>query len=132
MEEGGAMMDDRDRRTIETVRRAYQAEREAMAPDIVWHVPGHNPVSGVYRGAREYFELMPSRMAPLTRWEFVLGDIMVNGDHVVATFSLTGERKGVSVDLRGCHIFRLDEQGQIAEGWGFTNDQEALDAFFSA
>lgn len=125
-------MDERDRRHIESVRRFYQAEREVAASDIVWHVPGHNPVSGLYRGIREYFDVMPSRMAPLTRWDFELNDIMVNGDLVVATVSLAGERKGFRVDLRGCHIFRLNEQGQIAEGWGFVNDQDALDRFFSA
>jgi hypothetical protein len=29
-------------------------------------------------------------------------------------------------------MVRLDEQGRIAEGWGFTGDQDALDRFFSA
>jgi ketosteroid isomerase-like protein len=123
---------ERDLRNIAAVRRFYAAEREAAAPDIVWHVPGHNPVSGVYRGEHEYFELLPSRMAPLTAWNIDLGEVMVNGDYVVATFSLKGERKGKRVELEGCHVFRLNEQGQIAEGWGFTNDQDALDAFFSA
>ena len=125
-------MDDRDRRNIQAVRRFYEAEREYPAPDIVWHVQGHNPVSGLYTGPKEYFELMPSRMAPLARLEFQLGDVMPNGDYVVATFTLDGERKGRRVALRGAHVFRLNERGQIAEGWGFTNEQDALDEFFSA
>jgi hypothetical protein len=44
-------MTDDDRRNIATVRRMYegdQAEREMIAKNIVWHVPGHNPVSGEY------------------------------------------------------------------------------------
>jgi ketosteroid isomerase-like protein len=124
-------MDARDLRNIEAVRRFYSAERECAAPDIVWHVPGHNPVSGEYRGWEEYFERMPARMAPLDAWEFELGDIMANGDYVAATFSLRGERKGRRVSLRGCHLFRLNAQGQVAEGWGFTSDQDALDDFFA-
>jgi ketosteroid isomerase-like protein len=125
-------MDERDERRIEIVRRFYQAEEECIAPDIVWHVPGHNPVSGPYHGRQEYLEVMPARMAPLTRWAFTLQDVMVNGDHVVATVTLAGERKGRQVDLRGAHVVRLDEQGRVAEGWGFVSDQDALDAFFSS
>lgn len=122
----------RDQLSIAAVRRFYQAERETAAPDIVWHVPGHNPVSGEYRGAQEYFEVMPSRMDPLSRWDFTLRDVMVNGNLVVATFHLEGERKGITISMDGCHVFRLNERGQVAEGWGFAADQDALDAFFSS
>jgi ketosteroid isomerase-like protein len=125
-------MTEHDRRNIDAVRGFYQSERAYAAPDIVWHVPGHNPVSGEYRGADAYFEVMPERMAPLTTWDLALGDFMVNGDRVTVTFTLTGERKGVRVELRGAHHFRLNDAGQVAEGWGFTNDQDALDTFFSA
>jgi hypothetical protein len=71
-------------------------------------------------------------MAPLTRWDIELEDVMVNGNYVVTFFKLQGERKGKKVGLRGAHMMRLNDSGQIVEGWGFTNDQEALDAFFSA
>jgi ketosteroid isomerase-like protein len=109
-----------------------ETERANIAEDIVWHVPGHNPVSGDYQGFEEYTQLMPSRMAPLTQWSFEVQDIMVNGNYVVATVSLRGERKGKKVDLRGAHIMRMNEQGQVLEGWGFTSDQDALDEFFLA
>jgi len=74
---------------------------------------------------------MPSRRAPLARWDFALQDVMVNGPFVVTTWQLHGERKGHSVYLRGAHLIRLNEQGQAVEGWGFTDDQDALDAFFT-
>ena len=47
-------------------------------------------------------------------------------------FHLVGSRRGRSVDMNGYHVVRLDESGRIVEGWGFTVDQDALDAFFSA
>ncbi|MCA9867025.1 MAG: nuclear transport factor 2 family protein [Anaerolineae bacterium] len=128
-------MTEQDERNIRVVRLMYsgdEAERAQIAPNIVWHVPGHNPVSGEYRGFDEYTHLLPARMAPLSRWDFELEDVMVNGDHVVATFSVKGERKGKQVALRGAHIMRLNAAGQIVEGWGFTKDQDALDDFFSA
>ena len=128
-------MTEQDKRNIEIVKKMYagdEAERASIAQNIVWHVPGHNPVSGDYHGFAEYTELMSSRMAPLTSWDFEVHDVMVNGNYVVATVSLRGERKGKNVALRGAHIMRVNEQGQVVEGWGFTSDQDALDEFFSA
>ncbi|HKP51463.1 MAG TPA: nuclear transport factor 2 family protein [Chloroflexia bacterium] len=128
-------MTERDRRNIETVRLMYtgdESERAHIAQDIVWHVPGHNPVSGEYSGSEEYTNLMPSRMAPLSQWDFTLGDVMVNGDFVMATFRLKGERKGKVIDIKGGHLMRVSEDGKVVEGWGFTDDQDALDDFFSA
>ena len=128
-------MTEQDERNIRMVQLMYagdEYERERIARDIVWHVPGHNPVSGEYRGFAAYTLTMPARMAPLSRWDFELQDVMVNSEHVVTTFRFQGERKGRQVDLRGAHIMRLNDAGQIVEGWGFANDQEALDEFFSA
>ncbi|MCC7450482.1 MAG: nuclear transport factor 2 family protein [Anaerolineae bacterium] len=128
-------MTEQDRRNMEIVRCMYTgdaAERANIAPNIVWHVPGHNPVSGDYQGFEAYTTLMPARMAPLTRWDFTLEDMMVNGNYVMTTFRLQGERKGIAIDVRGGHLFRIDATGKVAEGWGFTNEQDQLDSFFSA
>ena len=125
-------MTTQDERNLDTVRRFYQSENELAAEDIVWHVPGDNPVSGMYRGSDEYFNLMPSRMAPLTRWDFTLQHVMVNGDLVVATFSMVGERKSRTISTDGAHLFRLNAAGKIVEGWGFVQKQAELDIFFSA
>ena len=127
-------MNQQDKHNIATVRHMYagdEAERANIAANITWHLPRHNPVPGDYHGYQEYTELMPSRMAPLTRRDFEVHDVMVNDDYVVATISLQGERKGRKVDLGGAHIMRLDNQGQVVEGWGFTSNQNALDEFFS-
>jgi ketosteroid isomerase-like protein len=127
-------MNEQDLRSIRTAWQMYtgdESERLQIASDIVWHVPGHNPVSGDYHGYQEYTELMPSRMAPLTRWDFTLYKVMVNRNYVVATFNLKGERRGKSIDLDGAHILRFNDHGQVAEGWGFTEDQDLLDDFFS-
>lgn len=128
-------MNERDERNIRIVRLMYTgdtAEQANIAPDIVWHVLGHNPVSGEYHGFGEYTHLIPARMAPLRRWEFDLEDVMVNGDYVVATWTIHGERKDQKIDLHGAHIMRLNQDGQIIEGWGFTKDQDSADAFFAA
>ncbi len=127
-------MTERDKKLIELASKVYTgeaAELQIISPEIVWHVPGHNPVSGDYRG-REYFEIMPARMAPLERWDFVVERVMVNGNYVVTQFHLVGERKGKTIDTGGGHILRFDANDQIVEGWGFTDEQDALDEFFAA
>jgi hypothetical protein len=57
---------------------------------------------------------------------------MVNGNFVMTTLRVQGERKGQVIDLRGGHLMRLSDEGKVLEGWGFTDDQDALDEFFSA
>jgi uncharacterized protein len=128
-------MTEQDQRNLEIVRLMYagdETERANIAQDILWHVPGHNPVSGNYHGFEEYTDLMSARMAPLTRWDFTLEAVMVNGNYVMTTLRLQGERKGKVIDVRGGHLMRLTEEGKVVEGWGFTDNQDALDEFFSA
>lgn len=128
-------MDERDLRNTAAVRRMYSGddtEFATIADDIVWHVPGHNRVSGEYRGREAYTRDMSAGMAPLDRWEFEVLDVMPNGDLVMATVRMRGERKGVALDVLGGHVMRLDDDGRVVEGWGFASDQDALDRFFSA
>ena len=128
-------MNEHDRRNLSVARKMYagdESERASIARDIIWHVPGHNPVSGDYHGYGEYTQLMVSRMAPLDRWDFTLEEVMVNGDYVMTTFRVQGERRGKTIDLHGGHLMRMTGDGKVAEGWGFTDDQDALDAFFAA
>lgn len=127
-------MTERDLQLIANARAVYTGEareKELIASDIVWHVPGHNPVSGEYRGAGEYFETMVSRMAPLDRWEFSVERVMVNGDYVVTQIHVVGARKGKTIDTAGSHILRFNAHNQIVEGWGFTDRQAELDEFFA-
>ena len=127
-------MTEQDRRNVAVVRKLYEGNENEIANialDIIWHVPGHNPVSGDYNGFAEYTELLPSRMAPLDVWDFTLEDVMVNGDYVMTTFRVQGERKGKTISLSGGHLVRVSAEGMVVEGWGFSEDQDALDAFFS-
>jgi len=127
-------MTDRDKKLLELGQMVYTgeaSEKQIISPDIVWHVPGHNPVSGEHRG-RDYFEVMPARMAPLDRWEFEVKSVMVNGDYVVTHVHFVGARKDKTIDSDGGHILRFDANDQIVEGWGFTEKQDALDDFFAA
>ena len=121
---------------IATVRRFYaagpadeDAERVPFAsPDIIWHVPGANRVSGLYRGTDAVFREMPASMQPLDQWDIDVVDVMANDDLVVATVRIRGERYGRTIDSGGAHVFRLDADARIVEAWGFIVDQAAADA----
>jgi hypothetical protein len=76
-------MTKQEQRNLQNVRHMYtgfKVEGTNIAPNIVWHVPGHNPISGTYNGFKEYTKLMPSRMEPLTCWDCTLEEVMVNGN----------------------------------------------------
>jgi uncharacterized protein len=132
-----------DRQDIEKQVRAIYASfasedpaayRDSFADDVVWHVPGRNPVSGRYAGPEEYFGTMAQRMMPLDEWRIEPNQVWVNelDKAALVGFHLTGSRKGRRVDMDGFHLVRLNDDGRVIEGWGFSSDQEALDEFFSA
>ena len=125
---------------IETVRRFYAAgpadddslRGPLASPDIVWHAPGRNRVSGTYQGAGKVFVEMAQRMQPLDLWLIDVIDVVGNADLVFATVHLRARRGSHEVDSPGGHVFRLDESATIVEAWGFVRDQDALDALFDA
>jgi len=89
---------------------------------------------GRYEGHDEYFGAMAERMAPLDEWQFTVTTLTTNERDRAAlvSFHLVGSRQGVDVETGGHHMIRLDEEGRILEGWGFTEDHDALDRFSSA
>lgn len=123
---------------IEAVRRFYtagpadddSARAEFAVPDIVWHVPGDNPVSGRYQGYADVFTTMGERMQPLDEWSIDVREVMANGDMVVAVVHLLGVRGPHRVDSVGAHVFRFAADGRMAEVWGFVDQQSDLDELF--
>ncbi|MGE3287615.1 MAG: nuclear transport factor 2 family protein [Pseudonocardia sp.] len=108
------------------------AYRAAFAPDVVWHVPGANPVSGRYRG-EAYFTTMADRMRPLDAWTLDVVDVWANEPDRAALvrLRLRGERHGMRIGTGAYHLVRFDEAGRVVEGWGFVDEQEGLDRFFA-
>ena len=101
-------------------------------PDIVWHVPGDNPVSGRYQGHDEVFTTIGARMQPLERWTMKVRTVTGNDDLVVARVDLEAIRGSHHVACEAAHVFRFGPDGRIAEVWGFVDDQDGLDALFSS
>lgn len=126
-------------RNIETIRRFYAAgpaDRDVerlpfFAPDVIWHVPGDNPVAGPYHGPDAIMREMAARMAPLDEWTIDPVTVMGNVDLVMGVVRLRGRRRGHEVESAGGHVFRFVD-GQVAEAWGFVERQAELDELFRA
>jgi len=96
----------------------------------VWHVPGDTDLSGDDTGD-DYSERMPARLAPLDSFSIDIEHVGASQDLVVAEERIRGSRLGRVLDVRCGHVFRLDQDSRIVEGWGWCDDQAALDAFFA-
>ncbi len=128
-----------DHPNIDVFKRAYAAfaagDFDALAEvfdrDVVWHNPGHNPISGTYEGrdaafasfAKE-FELSGGTYRP------EIHDVLANDDHTVVLAHATGEREGKKLDMDYALIFHIKD-GQIVEGWDIWTDQTEVDEFWS-
>jgi uncharacterized protein len=104
---------------------------ELWQPDIRWHEPGSNQLSGTYEGTDAVFGLF-ARTFELTENSFrvELLQACADDEHGVTLVRLTGHRGDRHLSTLGAHIVRFDD-GRVAEFWEGPSDQAALDAFFS-
>jgi len=103
-----------------------------MTDDAVYRVPGHNLVSGNYRGKQEIRDFF-MRLFEVTGGTMRLGvdDVMGDDHHAVMFWTLTAERNGKSLDAHGAMAFKLDDEGKFTESWFLYSDQAAYDDFYS-
>lgn len=110
-----------------------EALKDLFAPDIVWHVPGNNPLAGDYKGQDEVFGFF-MKLAQETQGTFKLEihDMLANDTHGVALVRASGERNGARLEQPNVHVFHTSSDGKLTEFWGMTEDQTAADAFWNA
>ena len=103
-----------------------------LADDVVWHVPGRNPLAGDHRGIEavmDYFE----RRRDLARATFkiTVHDVLASGDLVVQLAGGTAELGGSVVEWETVGVFRVRD-GLLAEGRLVPFDQYLFDRVWSA
>jgi uncharacterized protein len=101
---------------------------EIFADDIVYHVPGHNPFSGDYRGKEAVYELFRQDRHASFRSE--IHDILANDRHAAALTVVHGARQGRVLEDITVHVVHVVD-GRITEAWFLPGDQAASDAFWS-
>ncbi len=120
------------------VRRGYdafsrgdmQTLRDLFNPDIVWHAPGRNQLSGDHRGVDAVLGYF-GRSMELTGGSFSVEvhDVVANDQHAVGLNSVHAERAGKTLDDQNTLVFHVVD-GKVTEVWQFAADQYALDDLF--
>jgi hypothetical protein len=110
-----------------------RAEREddalaaMLADDVVWHVPGNNAISGVYRGRDEVIGYTRRRRALVDgTFDITVEDVLVNDRHGFVMATGAAMRDGKRQTWRAHGLYRFKD-GQIAECWVLPEDQNVFD-----
>lgn len=121
------------------LRKGYQAFAagdmqtlsDLFADDVVWHVPGQNPLAGTYRGKDEVFGFF-AKVVEVSGGTFSLEihDVLANDEHGVALVKARGQREGKSLEDNQVNVLHL-EGGKVHEFWGHASDSAAVDEFWS-
>jgi ketosteroid isomerase-like protein len=120
------------------VRRGYAAFQsgdmatlnELLAEDVVWHAPGHNQLSGDFRG-RDAVLATFQKTFELTGGSFKLAihDVLANDAHVVVLVTANAQREGKTLEDNSVQVFEISD-GKVAEQWLYPGDAYATDEFW--
>ncbi len=104
---------------------------ELFAEDVVWHVAGTNPISGVHRGREAVFAAF-AKTVELSGGSFKieLHDVLANDEHAVALTRATGSRQGRQLSSLDTDVYHMSN-GKVTEFWSFAEDQRLTDEFWS-
>lgn len=138
--------------TPERVRGAYDALMtgdidqisEYWAEDMIWLVPGHNVLSGMYRGRDAFVAFMGqvgalsgnsfsmTRTTPICIGEDYSADITRNVGYRTGYDESTAEKPYTKLDIDVVHVLRWRE-GKVIEGRGaiFGDGTTEYDQFWS-
>jgi ketosteroid isomerase-like protein len=135
------MSSQTDTRTqVERFRKGYdnfgkgdlEAIREDFAPNIIWHVGGHNSLTGDYQGIDDVFALF-GRIFTETEGSLKneVHDILANEVHGVAMIKTTAARSGKRLETNQVHIVHYDGEGRVTESWLLPEKAAEADDFWS-
>lgn len=116
------------RRTVDAFRDAdFDTIRSLVVEDVVWHVPGRNPMAGDVRGIDE----LMAWLGRLGEYGFTIRehDVFGNDQHVCALSYMGARRPGVAIEIRVTSVFHY-RAGRQVERWMYPDDAEAWDAMF--
>ena len=123
----------------EIIRKAYEdfaqgdipAVFAAFDPKITWHIPGHGPLSGDYKGHDQVGGFF-ARTMELSGGTFSIEvhEVLASGDVVVVLTTVNAKRGGASDSFAEVHVWRMKE-GKAVEFREFQGDERREDAFWS-
>ncbi len=104
---------------------------ELFREDVVWHLAGNNPLSGVHRGRDAVFAIF-AKTTQLSGGTFKVDvhDVLANDEHAVALTRATASREGKQYDSLDTDVYHVSG-GKVTEWWSFAEDQRLADEFWS-
>jgi uncharacterized protein len=121
------------------IRKAYEDFARGNIPEvfaafdasIIWHIPGHSPLSGDYRGherVRSFF----NRTMELSGGAFSIDvhNVLAEGDVVVALTTVSAKRNDKSESFSEVHVWKM-RNGKAIEFREFQGDELREDRFWS-
>ena len=121
------------------IRKAYDdfakgdipAVLEAFDPSITWHVPGHSPLSGDYKGREGVIGFFQHTLALCGgRFAIEVHHVLAEADVVVALTTVRAERNGRSAAFPEVHVWRL-ANAKVTEFREYQGDEQTEDRFWS-
>jgi len=103
----------------------------AFDKSITWHVPGHSPLSGDYKGHDEVVGFFNHTLG-LCGGIFAIEvhQVLAEGDLVVALVTVKAERNGRGAAFQEVHVWRL-ANGKATDFREYQGDEQTEDRFWS-
>ncbi len=134
------MYDCFNRDDMDTIRN------EIFAPDLVWNLPGHNPVAGTKHGAEEVLAffaalrranievILDPQSDPATGLDSFGQNTVVEvhrGRGTTTVRDASGAEQQLTLNALNCTHYQIRD-GRIANVQVYLSDQHAADTFFNA
>ena len=105
-----------------------QVGAEMLTDDIEWHEIGRADAIRGKAALAERFG-MGSGTAPSYEITGETHDVIANDDHTIALLTAHAIRGGETLDYKVAEIYHVRD-GKISGRWAFSDDTEAINAFF--
>src|SRR6516165_3106582 len=104
---------------------------EVFDTSMTWHVPGHSPLSGDYKGHEEIVGFFKHTLA-LCGGTFAMEvhHVLAEEDVVVVLVTVKAERNGRPAAFPEVHVWRLASE-KVTEFREFQGDEHTEDPFWS-
>ena len=125
------MRDGRRRTSAGAGGGDIDAFADALADDVVWHVPGRGSNAGAHRGKEEVLAFIGRVIPGLRSLRIDVHDILATDAHVVVLVRYEHQRDDRRFQQLGAEVFHFGENGRIEEFWALIDDTGAFDEFFA-
>jgi len=101
-----------------------------LSEDVVYHLPGKHMGGGDVHGHAGLLGL--GRERPIAYDEqphSEILDVVANERFAISYEHHVAKRKGQTMDQVICSVWRIGQDGRVAELWAHFEDQDAVDAF---